>query len=222
MLHRITMRVLPALTMAVTEEGFRKRKRILMLFPGLIAFALYRGLRVPGWHADIMVLLLASGLFSMLVAMIAYTYGRGRRITQLVQDEGFASLFWIGARFGFLYSLQLSLMVLGLLKVLTYSYSEHPDGPAMMALIISSTSVSRDAFELGHLRRLQQQGRPFLGFPDAKGFWALIMRRTDLWLRPVATGALVAGSAYWMAASGFSWFQSDPGQFLIIGLLAGA
>ena len=63
------MRVVPALTVAVTEEEFRKRKRRLMLFPGLFAYALYKFLQVMGWHADSGFLLLASGLFSGVVAL---------------------------------------------------------------------------------------------------------------------------------------------------------
>ena len=52
MLHRMTMRVVPALTVAVTEEGFRSRKRLVMVVPGLVSFALYRGLKVMAWHED--------------------------------------------------------------------------------------------------------------------------------------------------------------------------
>ncbi|MBI3236328.1 MAG: hypothetical protein HYZ48_01260, partial [Chlamydiales bacterium] len=64
------MRVVPVLTVAVTEGEFRKRKRILMLFPGLFAYALYNLLQAWGWHADIGPLLLASGLFSAVVALV--------------------------------------------------------------------------------------------------------------------------------------------------------
>jgi len=60
----MTMRVVPALTVAVTEDEFRRRKRILMLVPGIIAFALYRGLKAMAWHDDIIALLLSSGLYS--------------------------------------------------------------------------------------------------------------------------------------------------------------
>lgn len=220
MLHRIAMRVLPSLTLAVTEEGFRKRKRLLMLVPGLIVFVLYRGLHDAGWHRDILALLLASGVFSMLVAVVAYGYGRERRIGDLLREEGFSHLSWFGFRFGFIYAVQLSLMVLALLKILTYSYLEYPDGPAMMALIIASTSVARDAFELGHLHLLQRQGRPFLTFPDAKGLWALMRDRRDLWVLPVGAAAVV-GVCYLGLALAVPWAQTDFGQFMIIGLLAG-
>ena len=196
MLHRISLRVLPELALAVTEEGFRKRKRILMLFPGLLGFALYRGLHLAGWHSDIVALLLATGVFSTLVALVAYSYGRERRLIELVREDGGARLVSFGLRFGFLYALQLSLMVLALLKLCSYSYTEHPDGPALMAVIIASTSVSRDAFELGHLRLLQQQGRSFLTCPDTKGFSALLGGHPSLWRISVTLAATAAGGLY--------------------------
>ena len=65
----MTMRVAPALTLAVTEADFRRRKRVVMVVPGLVAFALYRGLKAAAWHEDIVALLCASGLFSSLVAL---------------------------------------------------------------------------------------------------------------------------------------------------------
>jgi hypothetical protein len=219
-LHRISMRVLPALTLAVTEEGFRKRKRLLMIFPGLVGVALYRGLHYAHWHGDVWALLLATGLFSTLVALVAYGYGRERRMRDLVREDGGPRLIWIGLRIGFLYGVQLSLMVLGLLKLFAYSYTEHPDGPAMMALIIASTSVFRDAFELGHLRLLRQQGRPFLACPDAKRVWALLAGRAEFW--GVTLAGAAAGFAYLGLAFTIPWVATDPGQLLVIGLLAGA
>ena len=215
------MRVVPSLTVAVTEEGFRKRKRILMLFPGLFAFVLYKLLHAWGWHADIVFLLLASGLFSAVVALVAYTYGRERRFVELIRERDFQHLAWIGLRIGFLYAVQLSLMVLALLKVVTYGYFEHPDGPAMMALIISSTSVARDAFEIGHLRFLQQQGRPFVTFPDGKALWALVTGRGDLWALPVAGAALAVGLAYMGLVAIAPIVATDLGHLGVIGILVG-
>lgn len=221
MLHRMTMRVVPALTVAVTEEGFRKRKRILMLFPGLFAYALYKLLQAWGWHADIVFLLPASGLFSTVVALVAYAYGRERRFVELIYERDFQGLAWIGLRIGFLYAVQLSLMVLALLKVATYGYFEHPDGPAMMALIISSTSVARDAFEIGHLRFLQQQGRPFVTFPDGKALWALVTGRGDLWALPVAGATLAVGLAYMGLVAIAPIVATDLGHFVVIGVFVG-
>lgn len=215
------MRVVPALTVAVTEEGFRKRKRILMLFPGLFAYALYKFLQAMGWHADIVFLLLAGGLFSAVVALVAYAYGRERRFVELIRERDVRSLAWIGLRIGFLYAVQLSLMVLALLKVATYSYVEHPDGPAMMALIISSTSVARDAFEIGRLRFLQQQGRPFVTFPDGRALWALVTGRGDLWAAPVAAATLAGGLAYLGLVAIAPIVATDLGHFVVIGVLVG-
>lgn len=221
MLHRMTMRVVPSLTVAVTEDGFRKRKRVLMLFPGLFAYALYKFLQAMGWHADIVFLLLAGGLYSAVVALVAYAYGRERRLIELIRERDFANLAWVGLRIGFLYAVQLSLMVLALLKVATYGYAEHPDGPAMMALIIASTSVSRDAFEIGHLRFFQQQGRPFVTFPDGKALWALVTGRGDLWAAPVAAATLAVGLTYMGLVAVMPIVATDLGHLGVIGVLVG-
>ena len=37
MLHRMALRVLPSLSLAVTEDSVRKQKRIVMFVPGLVA-----------------------------------------------------------------------------------------------------------------------------------------------------------------------------------------
>lgn len=215
------MRVVPALTIAVTEEEFRKRKRILMLFPGLVAFVLYRALKMMSWHGDLVALLLASGLFSAVVALVAYAHGRERRFVELIREQDFQYLAWVGLRIGFLYAILLSLMVLALLKVVTYSYLEHPDGPAMMALIIASTSVARDAFEIGHLRFLQQQGRPFVTFPDGKALWALVAGRGDLWVAPVAAATLAVGLAYMGLGAIAPIATTDLGHLGVLGILVG-
>lgn len=221
MLHRMTMRVVPSLTVAVTEDSFRKRKRILMLFPGLLAYPLYKVLQRIGWHDDIVALLLAGGLFSAVVAVVSYAYGRERRVLDVLREGGVRGLAWIGLWIGFFYGVQLSLMVLALLKVVTYSYSEHPDGPAMMALMIAPTSAARDAFEIGHLRLLQQQGRPFVTFPDGKALWALVTGRGDLWAVLVAAATLAVGLAYGAMAMMASLAATDWGQFVVIGILSG-
>jgi len=221
MLHRMTMRVVPALTVAVTEEGFRRRKRILMLFPGLVACALYKFLQAMGWHADIVSLLLASGLFCGGVALACYAYGREQRLTELVHEESLRQVAWVGGWIGFLYGIQLSLMVLALLKAATYDYAVHPNGPALMALIIASTSVARDAFEIGHLRFLQRQGRPFVALPDGKALWALVTGRLDLWAAKVAGATLAVGLAYVGLVTVAPSVATDLGQLAAIGVLAG-
>src|SRR5437899_4765429 len=221
MLHRMTMRVVPALTLAVTEADFRRRKRVVMAVPGLVAFALYRGLKAAAWHEDIIVLLCASGLFSSLVALAAYAYGRERPFVDVLREDDLRTQAWVALRIGFLYAVQLSLMVLAMLKVATYNYQNHPDGPAMMALIIASTSVARDAFEIGHVRLLQHQGRPFVTFPDGKALWALVTGRVDLWAMRVAVTTVVVGLVYLALVMAMSVAATDLGQLIVIGVLAG-
>src|SRR5713226_3667870 len=218
----MTMRVVPALTVAVTEEGFRRRKRLVMLVPGLVAFVLYQGLKVMAWHEDIVALLCASGLFSSLVALAAYAYGRERRFVDVLREDDVRTQAWVALKIGFLYAVQLSLMVLSLLKMATYSYHDHPDGPAMMALIIASMSVARDAFEIGHIRLLQQQGRPFVTFPDGKALWALVTGRVDLWAMRVAVVTVGVGLVYLALTMVMSAATTDLGQVVVIGVLAGA
>jgi len=217
----MTMRVVPSLTVAVTEDGFRKRKRILMLVSGLPAYPLYKFLQAMGWHDEIGALLLACGLFSAVTAIISYAYGRERRVLDVIREGDVRTLAWIGLWIGGLYGVQLSLMVLALLKVVTYSYLEHPDGPAMMVLMIAPTSVARDAFEIGHLRLLQQQGRPFVTFPDGKALWALVTGRSDLWAAPVAMATLAVTLAYGGLAMAASFVLTDLGHLAAIGLLVG-
>jgi integral membrane sensor domain MASE1 len=66
----------------------------------------------------------------------------------------------------------------------------------MMAIIISCTSVARDAFEIGHVRRLAQMGRPFLTFPDGAPLRLLLQRKAGQlgpWvLAGLALGALAS------------------------------
>ncbi len=222
MLHRMTMRVVPALTVAVTEEGFRRRKRVVMLVPGLVAFALYRGLKVMAWHEDIVALLCASGLFASLVALTAYAYGRERRLVDVLHEDDLRTQVWVALRIGFLYAVQLSLMVLALLKVATYNYHDHPDGPALMALLIASMSVARDAFEIGRVRLLQQQGRPFITIPDGKALWALVTDRVDLWAMRVAVATVAVGLVYLALTVVMPAATTDLGQLLVTGVLAGS
>ncbi|OLB27540.1 MAG: hypothetical protein AUH95_00110 [Nitrospirae bacterium 13_2_20CM_2_63_8] len=222
MLHRMTMRVVPALTLAVTEADFRRRKRVVMAVPGLVAFALYRGLKAAAWHEDIIVLLCASGLFSSLVALAAYAYGRERPFVDVLREDDLRTQAWVALRIGFLYAVQLSLMVLALLKVATYDYHDHPDGPAMMALIIASMSVARDAFEIGHVRLLQQQGRPLVTLPDGKALWTLVTGRADLWAERVAVTTVAVGLVYLALTVMMPAATTDLGELIVIGVLAGA
>ncbi len=176
MLHRLALRVLPSLTLAVTEDSVRKRKRVVMFVPGLVAFAAYRAAKQGFSLADPLTLLLLCGLVSMATALCAYRVGRAVPFSELLAVDGARRIGWIVAWIGFVYGVQLSLLVLALLWLVGYDYAKHPDGPAMMALIIPSSAVARDAFEIGYVRWLEASGRPFVTFPDGAALWGLLQR----------------------------------------------
>lgn len=175
MLHRLTLRVLPKLNAVVTEPSVRKRKRIVMLLPGLVAFVCYRLLKLVVPLSDPFLLLAVSGLFSSVTSLWAYRMGRGTSLIALFQEDGLRRLGWVIGWVGFVYGVQLSLLVMALLKLFVgYDFLEHPDGPAMMAIIIACTSVTRDAFEIGYVRRLEQQGEALVTFPDGEALRRLV------------------------------------------------
>jgi len=177
MLHRLTLRVLPHLNSIVTEPAVRKRKRLVMLAPGLMAFIIYRLTKQVLPLSNPFVLLAFSGILSSLSALWAYRMGRGVPLVTSFHEDGKRLWIWLLGWVGFAYGVQLSLLVLALLKLfVSYDFLLHPEGPAMMAVIISCTSVTRDAFEIGVVRLMEQQGRPVMTFPDGKGFrqWARI------------------------------------------------
>ena len=166
MLHRMALRVLPSLALAVTEDSVRKQKRLVMFVPGLVAFGIYRLAKHLLPLTEPVVLLLVSGLVALVTSLLAYRVGRGTAWRMVVRDDGRQLLAWIAGWIGFAYGVQLSLLVLALLWLVGYDYLKHPDGPAMMAMIISCTAVARDAFEIGHVRKVGLMGRPFPTFPD--------------------------------------------------------
>ncbi len=222
MIHRFALRVLPSLTLAVTEEQFRKRKRWLMLWPGLVAFALYRLLKLVTPFHDVFSLLLLSGCIAAATALWAYTRGRQASLSVIWREDGPRRVAWLVGWVGFAYGVQLSLLVLALLRVLAnYDFLIHPDGPAMMALIIPSTSVARDAFEIGHLRYLEVGGKPLFTFPDGRPFWTLVFgqkRVVAQWFLLASFLSLLVG---WSSmAVGFG-FHSELGQFFLVSLLGG-
>lgn len=190
MLHRLALRVLPSLTLAVTEDSVRKRKRFVMFVPGLVAFAVYRAAKQGFSLADPLTLLLLCGLVSMATALCAYRVGRATPFMRLVAADGLQRIGWILAWIGFVYGIQLSLLVLALLWLVGYDYAKHPDGPAMMALIIPSTAVARDAFEIGYVRWLEASGRPLVTFPDGMALRSLLQRFDQALLTWVMAGAL--------------------------------
>jgi len=174
----MALRVLPSLSLAVTEDAVRKQKRLVMFVPGLVAFGAYRLAKQVVPLTEPLVLLAVSSLVAMITALLAYRVGRSVPWRVIAREDGSRLLVWLAGWIGAVYGIQLSLLVLALLWVVGYSYLQHPDGPAMMAIIISSTSVARDAFEIGHVRKLAVQGRPFLTFPDGTALRALVQSRS--------------------------------------------
>jgi len=223
MLHRMALRVLPSLALVVTEESVRKRKRLVMLVPGLAAFVIYRLAKQVLPLSDAITLLAVSGLVSAVTAAWAYRMGRQASLAQVWREDGVQRLAWLTGWIGFVYGVQLSLMVLALLKLLAnYDFLIHPDGPAMMAIIIACTSVARDAFEIGHVRFLQRQGEPIVTFPDGAGLReAMTVQPGRLlqWAMLAALGgagaAVATGHVHAMAATGLA-------QLILVTLCAGS
>lgn len=183
MLHRMALRVLPSLSLAVTEDAVRKQKRIVMFVPGLLAFGAYRVAKHIVPIAEPLVLLAVSALVAVVTSILAYRVGRAAPWSAIVRQDGVRLFSWLAGWIGAVYGIQLSLLVLTLLWIMNYNYLQHPDGPAMMAIIISCTAVARDAFEIGHVRKLSLLGRPFLTFPDGEQLRALVQQKA--WqLRP--------------------------------------
>jgi hypothetical protein len=190
MLHRMALRVLPSLTLAVTEESVRKQKRIVMFLPGLAAFGVYRLAKHILPLTEPALLLCLSGIVGSLTALLVYRVGRSVSWRMVKQDDGYMRLAWIGGWIGFVYAVQLSLLVLALLWLVGYDYLRHPDGPAMMAIIISCTAVARDAFEIGHVRKLAVKGRPFPTFPDGIALRDLLRTHASSFRSWVMAGAI--------------------------------
>jgi hypothetical protein len=166
MLHRMALRVLPSLSLVVTEDSVRKRKRIVMFVPGFVAFGVYRLAKHLVPLDDSLVLLMVSSLVAVVTALLAYRVGRAASWSAMMREDGSRLLGWVAGWIGAVYGVQLSLLVLAILWMAGYSYLQHPDGPAMMAIIISCTSVARDAFEIGHVRKVAVMGKPMPTFPD--------------------------------------------------------
>lgn len=223
MLHRLTLRVLPSLALTVTESQVRKRKRLVMLVPGLVAFAVYRAVKQIDSLSEPLALLAVSGLLSAVTGLCAYRIGRATTLKLIWKEDGFQKLAWLVGWVGFTYGVQLSLLVLALLRVLVhYDFLRHPDGPAMMAIIIACTSVARDAFEIGHVRRQQQQGQSFLTFPNGTALRMLLLEQPG----PLAQWSLTVGGICSLFIAGVSQFgeigRDELGQFLAVSVIAGS
>ena len=214
MLHRMALRVLPSLSLAVTEESVRKKKRLVMFVPGLVAFGVYRLAKHFLPLTEPVVLLAVSGLVGLVTALLAYRVGRGTGWSVVRQEDGQKLLTWIAGWIGFIYAVQLSLLVLALLWLVGYDYLKHPDGPAMMAIIISCTAVARDAFEIGHVRNVALTGRPFPTFPNGVPLRELL-RCNAAQIAPWITAGLLVG-----AAAALAGLMSDGPQTAAIAQLS--
>src|SRR5215471_21011939 len=193
MLHRMALRVLPSLSLTATEASLRKKKRLVMFVLGLVAFGVYRLAKYLVPLSEPIVLLLVSGVVAAGTSLVAYRIGRAVSWPMIVQQDGNRVLAWLGGWIGFVYGVQLSLLVLALLWLVGYDYLKHPDGPAMMAIIISCTAVARDAFEIGHVRKVALMGRPFPTFPNGVALRRLLGTHATM-LSPWIVAGLMAGA----------------------------
>jgi len=223
MLHRLALRVLPRLALAVTEVSVSKRKRLVMLVPGFLAFAIYRLLKHVIPLADPVTLLCVSGLISSATAVAAYRIGRRAPLSRIWEEDGARRVMWLVGWIGFVYGAQLSLMVLALLKILVnYDFLLHPEGPAMMAIIIACTSVARDAFEIGHVGWLQHEGKPVLTFPDGAPLRALLWEQPARLFRWSLVGGAISGMVALALSALGDLGRGDIGQLVGVTAVGGS
>lgn len=222
MLHRMALRVLPQLTLAVTADDVRRRKRWVMGIGGFAAFVCYRVVKRLDPLTSPLVLLAVSAAICAIGAAVAYQAGRQEPWGDIRRTDGARRLAWLVGWIGVVYGVQLSLLVLALLSVVAqYDFLRHPDGPGMMAVIIACTSVVRDAFEIGHLRRLQSKGEPIFTFPDGVSLWRMLQERTIRFGQRVGLPALVCAVPATVVA-GTSGVGSAPlFQLLVVSTVAG-
>jgi hypothetical protein len=218
----MALRVLPSLSQAVTTAEVRRRKRLVMLLPGLIAFVLYRAAKYVLPLSDVWLLLTLSGLICAATSLVAYRVGRRASFRLLWTEDGLPRLGWIVGWIGLAYGIQLSLMVLALLKVVVhYDFLQHPDGPAMMAVIIACTSVARDAFEIGHVRWLQRRGAAVMTFPDGSALRGLLQSHMPKVVWPMVMAASITILFALLAAELGSAAASELGQLVIVSAVSG-
>ncbi len=199
MLHRLSLRVLPQLNALVTDTPFRKRKRLIMLVPGLVAFGIYRLLKQVLPLSEPLVLLGFSGCIATLAAIWAYRQARGVTLKETWRQDGTQRWVWLVGWIGLVYGIQLSLLVLAILQVFVgYDFLLHPEGPAMMAIIISCTSATRDAFEIGHVQRLAHQGVVIRTFPDGEALRKWIPGEIAVILKWGAFASLMGVAGSWL------------------------
>lgn len=221
MLHRLALRVLPQLSLAVTEPEIRTRKRWVMFVVGLVAFAAYRLAKQVVPLSDPMVLLSVAAVVGAATSGVSYSIGRRLPFSALPTAESPRRWAWIFGWVGAVYGVQLALLVLALLQITVgYDFLQHPDGPAMMAIIIPSTAVARDAVEIGHLRWLESQGRSLLTFPDGGSLRGLLMSAPRLLLGWASVGFILAALLTWMASHAAVIGASALAQLLVASVLA--
>ena len=223
MLHRLALRVLPQLSLTVTEPAVRSRKRIVMFVAGLVIFAAYRALKLVVPLSEAVPLLVTSGSLAVVTAGVCYAAGRQVPWSDLFHAERPSRWVWLLGWTGFVYAIQLSLLVLALLQVaVDYDFLTHPEGPAMMAIIIPNTAVTRDAFEIGYLRRMESQGRSFLTFPNGTSLRGMLRQRPTVLLGWTAAGVGTAGLLALAVASTTSEDLSPLVHLLMATLVAGS
>lgn len=199
MLHRLSLRVLPQLNLLVTDLPVRKRKRWVMVAPGLVAFGIYRLLKDLLPLSEPLVLLGLSGCVSALAAIWAYRQGRGISIQESFRQDGIQRWAWLVGWIGIVYGMQLSLLVLAILQVFVgYDFLLHPEGPAMMAMIIPCTSVTRDAFEIGLVQRLAYEGTVVPTFPNGEALRSWIPQQSAMVLKWGGLGILASMVSSWI------------------------
>ena len=220
MLHRLSLRVLPQLNLLVTDQPVRKRKRLVMLAPGLVAFGIYRLLKDVLPLSDPLVLLGLSGCVSALAAIWAYRQGRGISLHDSWQQDGWRLWIWIVGWIGVAYGMQLSLLVLAILQVFVgYDFLLHPEGPAMMAMIIPCTSVTRDAFEIGVVQRLAREGTVVPTFPNGEALRGWLPQQISIVMKwgGLAICGGILGS--WMLASAVSGAWQPILQSIVVPII---
>ncbi len=155
-----------------------------MLAPGLVAFGIYRLLKDVLPLSEPLVLLALSGSVSALAAIWAFRQGRGISLQESFRQDGLRLWVWIVVWIGFAYGVQLALLVLAILQVFVgYDFLLHPEGPAMMAMIIPTTSVTRDAFEIGLVQRLVREGTTVPTFPDGEALREWIPQQSTMLMK---------------------------------------
>ena len=221
MLHRLALRVIPQLQAVVTAPDVRKRKRWVMLAPGLAAFLLYRLFKSSLPLSDPFCLLAMSGALATFTAYWAYAMGRQASPAHIVHSDGWRCLLWVGGWIGCVYGVQLSLLVLALLALFVdYHFLLHPEGPAMMALIISCTAVTRDAFEIGHVVRMEAHGTRMVTFPNGGVFRALRRHDALQLVRWGGAGLVAGGAGIAVSRLGWAGAGSEVGPALLVCVLA--